>query len=74
MEEANHFKKLSRTPTFLKYRPEPFSTDCVKSLGQIYEDHEEVQVLFNALFLNLTHSEDHVDGTTSRTKATLRLR
>ena len=49
MEEANHFDKLSRTPKLRKYRPEPFSADCVERLGQIYEDHEEVQVLFYAL-------------------------
>jgi len=46
----------------------------VKGLGQIYEDHVEVLMLFSTLLLYLSWREDHVHGASSCSEPTLTLR
>jgi len=45
-----------------------------KGLGQIYENHVEVLMLFSTLLFYLSGREDHVHGAPSCTKPTLTLR
>jgi len=43
-----------------------------RDLGEIYEDHVEISVLFPAILLKLSGSEDHVGRTSTGTEVTLR--
>ena len=58
---------------FAEYSPECCSVRCVKSLGEIDEEEMEILVLLNALLLELSDSEDHVDCAPLLSEAALTL-
>jgi len=74
MEGFNYLHKLVRTTDFAQQLPESLPIDRVKGLGQIYEYHVEVLMLFSTLLLHLSGREDHVRGASSCTESTLTLR
>lgn len=63
MEEVDELGKLSGTADYLP-------VDCIKGLHQVNEIGVKVHASLDALLLDLSHCEDHVNGATSRTKYT----
>ena len=55
-------------------RPQACSVYAVKWLGEVNEHHVEVLMLFPALFLDLSSTENHVGSTAICSKPALRLR
>ena len=65
---------LTNLSGHLQNPPVTFPVKRVEGLGEVYKSHVEILVLFAALLLNLTCSEDYVCGTPVSSEAALTLR
>ena len=74
VELANQVHELSRAPQLGQNHPKGFSVDRVEGFRQVYEDGNEVHILFDALLLHLVYREDHVGGAAVWTESTLGFR
>ena len=80
-DKANHmpsWKRLGgqceyllRATDFGENDPECFSVHRVEGLCELDEDSIKVHPLLNAIFLDLSHWEDHIDGAAAWSEATL---
>ena len=52
-------------------RPKGLSVDRVQGFRQVYEDGNEVHILFDALLLHLAYRKDHIGGAAVWTESTL---
>ena len=50
------------------------AADCVEGFRQVYEDDNEVHILFDTLLMHLAYREDHVGGAAVWTESTLGFR
>ena len=73
MELANQVHELGRAPQLGQNHPKGLSVDRVEGFRQVYEDGNEVHILFDAL-LHLAYSEDHVGGAAVWTESILSFR
>ena len=73
MELANQVHELGRAPQLGQNHPKGLSVDRVEGFRQVYQDGNEVHILFDALLLHLAYS-DHVSGAAVWTESTLGFR
>ena len=61
MERPDDVDKPRWTAKLGECGPQALTTNCIKSLGQIYKEDVQVLVLLSARFLDLSYGKDHVD-------------
>ena len=71
MELAKQVHELCRAPQLGQNHPKGLSVDRVEGFCQVYEDGNEVHILYDALLLHLAYREDHVGGAAVWTESTL---
>ena len=74
MELANQVHELGWAPQLGQNHLKGLSVDRVEGFRQVYEDGNQVHILFNALLLHLAYREDHVGGAAVWTESTLGFR
>ena len=74
MELANQVHELGGAPQLGWNHPKGLSVDRVEDFRQVYDDGNEVHILFDALLLHLAYREDHVGGAAVWTESTLGFR
>ena len=68
---ANQVHELGLAPQLGQNHSKGLSFDHVEGFCQVYEDGNEVHILFDALLLHLSYREDHVGGAAVWTEYTL---
>ena len=71
MELVNQVHELGWAPKLGQNHPKGLSIGHVKGFRQVYEDSNEVLLLFDALLLHLANREDHVSDDVVWTESTL---
>ena len=74
VELANQVHELGRAPKLGQNHPKGLSVDRVEGFRQVYEDGNEVQILFDAFLLHLVYREDPVGGAAVWTESALGFR
>ena len=71
MELASQVHNLGRAPQLGQNPPKGLSVHLVEGFCQVYEDGNEVHILFDALLLHLAYREEHVSSAAVWTESTL---
>ena len=71
LELANQVHELGQAPQNGQNYPKGLSVNRVEGFQQVYEEGNEVHILFDTLLLHLAYREDHVGGAAIWTESTL---